>query len=164
MLLLCESWILDLILDLRFWGLDFWLLDFGVWNFEFGILDLGTFGTSQNMKRMCQPQQCGPHSLLFYAILAFPSLQPCDWLHWNLQSNWILLFNAFLGKNSSIQPSSHPNFSTKSDPKVAATTRALQNQKPRGSHYKIRTPLQNQDPDQISKYHQQHQNPKNKAL
>ena len=35
-------------------------LDFGVWSFEFGILDLGTVGTSQKMKRMCQPQQCGP--------------------------------------------------------------------------------------------------------
>ena len=34
--------------------------DFGVWIFEFGILDLSTVGTSQKMKRMCQPQQCGP--------------------------------------------------------------------------------------------------------
>ena len=32
--------------------------------FNFGffllVLDLGTVGTSQKMKRMCQPQQCGP--------------------------------------------------------------------------------------------------------
>ena len=60
-------------------------------------------------------------------------------------------------------PAIHPNFSTKSKPKVATTKWCLQNQNQRGPHLKLRTPLQNQDPDPFSKYQHNTKNPKNKA-
>ena len=60
-------------------------------------------------------------------------------------------------------PAIHHNFSTKSNPKVATTKWCLQNQNQRGPHFKIRTPLQNQDPDPLSKYQHNIKIPKNKA-
>ena len=72
-----------MILDLRFWGLEFgiwsfcsWSLDTGVWCFEFGILDLGTVGTSQKLKRMT------PHLSLDFVFFQFGVLK----------SYWILGF------------------------------------------------------------------------
>ena len=56
-------------------------------------------------------------------------------------------------------PAIHPNFSTKS----ATTKWCLQNQNQRGPHFKIRIPLQNPDPDPLSKYQNNIKNPKNKA-